>query len=201
MFKRLLSIQLLLLFSISSAYSLGYMPPRTVPTPVAEVQDEEVIKKIDKIEVYKYERKLKLLVKKDGDYDVYKTYPIMLGFSPIGHKVQEGDGKTPEGKYTIGYKNPKSKYHLSLHVSYPNKADREYAESLGVSPGGDIMVHGMPNDAAAWGRSLGLSVVEEIIYQILYLQDWTQGCIAVSNEAIREIYELTESKTPIEIFP
>ena len=138
----------------------------------------------DKILVEKAKRKLHLLSKGK----VFKTYKVSLGPNPKGHKVRQGDGRTPEGSYVIDYKNDKSKFHLSLHISYPNREDRQWAKTLGVSPGGDIMIHGLPN---GWG-GLGKSHL---------LHDWTEGCIAVTNTEIEEIWGLTPIGTRIEIRP
>jgi murein L,D-transpeptidase YafK len=117
-----------------------------------------------------------------------KTYRIALGGSPEGHKEQEGDSRTPEGRYTIDSKNPKSSFHLSLHISYPGKRDRAHARRNGVSPGGAIMIHGTPDYLAALG-AVGV------------VPDWTAGCIAVTNAEIEEIYRAVKIGTPIVIKP
>ena len=109
-----------------------------------------------------------------------RNYRIELGFAPLGHKRQEGDGRTPEGQYFIDRKNPRSNFHLSLGVSYPNRADVARAQAQGVEPGGDIFVHGQ--------RRL---IVDKS------LPDWTAGCIAVSNREIEEIYAMVRLGTPI----
>ncbi len=96
----------------------------------------------------------------------------------MGPKRQEGDGRTPEGRYAIDWRNAKSKYHLSLHISYPDAADVARAREAGVDPGGDIMIHGFPDGARREG-------------------DWTQGCIAVTDEEMDEIWGLVEEGTPI----
>ena len=115
-----------------------------------------------------------------------RTYRgIQLGDAPHGHKQFEGDEKTPEGRYTIDYRNPESSYHLSLHISYPGAADRAYAEERQRSPGGEIFIHGQPN-AMVLGRMPG---------------DWTDGCIALSNAEIDEIWAAVPDGTPIEIRP
>ncbi len=116
----------------------------------------------------------------------YREYDISLGDSPIGHKEQEGDERTPEGSYVIDYRNPESKYHLSLHIDYPRQQDVEHARKKGVSPGGNIFIHGVPNGMeSASGKLAG--------------RDWTDGCIAVSNQEIEEIWRLVRDGTPIEI--
>ena len=113
---------------------------------------------------------------------VLRAYRISLGPDPVGHKLQEGDGRTPEGRYTIDRRNPKSKYHLALHISYPDDGDIARAQQAGVAPGGDIMIHGLKDGE-------------------LNPSDWTQGCIAVTNEEMDEIWSLVPDGTPIEIFP
>ncbi len=108
---------------------------------------------------------------------------LQFGDAMYGHKQFEGDERTPEGRYTIDTRNPDSSFHLSLRVSYPNAADRAFAASRGMDPGGDIFLHGQPNAMAA-GRMEG---------------DWTDGCIALSNEEIAELYELVADGTVIDI--
>lgn len=139
---------------------------------------------VDEILVLKNARRL-ILIK---DRKQIKKYRISLGSNPIGHKTQEGDGKTPEGRYTIDYRNPKSKYHLSLHISYPNNADEAQAKRRRVSPGGDIMIHGLPNGFGSMG-------------EFQKYADWTQGCIAVTDEDIEELWRAVPNGTPIEIRP
>lgn len=113
---------------------------------------------------------------------VLKTYDIDLGFEPLGDKKIEGDGKTPEGRYFIDRRNPNSKFHLSLGISYPNAADRAEARRLGKSPGGDIFIHGKPNP---FRRDT----------------DWTWGCIAVTNREMEDVYAMVRNGTPIQINP
>ena len=121
-----------------------------------------------------------------ADGRAYRTITgLQLGDSPQGHKHFQGDERTPEGHYTIDYANPESSYWLSLHISYPNDADRAYAEARGRSPGGAIFIHGQPNWLPA-GRLPG---------------DWTDGCIALSNAEIEELWRLVPDGTPIEIRP
>ena len=109
-----------------------------------------------------------------------KKYRVDLGFAPLGHKVVEGDGKTPEGVYLIDRRNPDSSFHLSLGISYPNARDIEAARALDQSPGGDIFIHGQPN---------GVYRVDD--------EDWTNGCIAVRNRQMEEIYAMVRIGTPI----
>jgi len=117
-----------------------------------------------------------------------KTYKIALGKNPVGHKVMEGDKRTPEGTYFIDARNENSKYHLALHISYPDAIDAMKARSLGSSPGGSIMIHGT-GDEYEWMGNLHASI------------NWTDGCIAVTNEEIEEIWNLVPVGTPIEIRP
>ncbi len=115
-----------------------------------------------------------------------KTYDgLQFGDAPIGHKQFEGDERTPEGLYTIDTRNPASAYHLSLRISYPSAQDRAFAEAQGRPPGGDIFLHGQPNALLA-GRMPG---------------DWTDGCIAFSNQEIEELWGAIPDGTPIEIRP
>ena len=138
----------------------------------------------DQIVVEKSNRKL-LLMKKNK---VIKKYKISLGRNPNGHKEKQGDFKTPEGTYIIDHRNPNSKYHLSLHISYPNEKDKNFALAQGVSPGGDIMIHGIRNGLGLIGR-------------LHTLFDWTQGCIAVTNPEIKEIWNAVPKETKITITP
>jgi murein L,D-transpeptidase YafK len=140
--------------------------------------------KADRIVVLKSRRVLELL--KDGK--VVKTYPIALGEHPRGAKHSVGDGRTPEGTYYIDARQPHSRYHLALHISYPNAADTAQAVSAGRDPGGNIMIHGLP----AWYRGPD----PERFYK-----DWTDGCVSVGDAAIEEIYAAVDVGTPIEIKP
>ena len=137
---------------------------------------------IDKVFVDKSARTLQLL----SDDKVIKSYHIALGGNPIGHKQQQGDQRTPVGKYTLDYKNEKSGYYRSIHVSYPNTADKARAKSRGVSAGGDIMIHGQKNGFGAFG----------ILNQ---QRDWTEGCMAVTNDEMDEIMAAVKIGTAIEI--
>jgi len=117
-----------------------------------------------------------------------KTYKVALGSDPVGPKTQHGDHKTPEGSYILDRRNEHSQFHRSIHISYPNLKDQERAQKLGVAPGGDIMIHGLPN-AQHWIGSLHR------------LYDWTDGCIAVTDEEMDEIWRAVPDGTPIEIQP
>ena len=138
----------------------------------------------DKILIEKKERRLTLISKGK----VLKTYKIALGGNPNGPKERQGDNKTPEGTYIIDSRNRDSRYHLSLHISYPNEKDKKRARELGVSPGGDIMIHGIKN---------GFSFVGDSHAEV----DWTKGCIAVTDEEIEEIDKLAPHGTVVEIRP
>lgn len=117
---------------------------------------------------------------------IIASYDISLGGAPEGHKTQEGDQKTPEGTYALDYKNENSSFYRSMHVSYPNAVDRAQADKRGVSPGGMIMVHGQRN---------GFGWLSSIMQHF----DWTDGCIAITNDEMDEFMELVEPGTPIEI--
>lgn len=138
----------------------------------------------DRVLVEKSARRLTLL--REGR--VLATYPVSLGFSPIGHKQREGDGRTPEGLYSIAYRNPLSVAHLSLKVSYPNEADTLAARDGGYEPGGDIMIHGIMNGLSWLGR-------------LHRLRDWTSGCVGVANDEMEDIYARVNVGTPVELRP
>jgi murein L,D-transpeptidase YafK len=139
---------------------------------------------VDKIVVHKSKREM-IVLKNDS---ILKIYKIALGSNPIGKKQFQGDMKTPEGEYTINSKNPQSAYFLNLGISYPNANDLNFAKRNNKSAGGDIKIHGLPNGSGAIGRAHLLS-------------DWTHGCIAVTNEEIKELYESVPIGTPIQILP
>jgi murein L,D-transpeptidase YafK len=143
-----------------------------------------VPEKADRIEVRKAARVMTLL--RDGK--VLKTYRVALSRVPVGPKEREGDHKVPEGQYVVDTKNSRSRFHLALHISYPNTRDREHARKLDVRPGGNIEIHGL-DSKLAWVRGLHRQV------------DWTDGCIAVTNTEIEEIWQLVSVGTPAEIFP
>ena len=138
----------------------------------------------DKVIVEKEKRKLHLL----WNDTIFQTFDIALGSAPVGDKEKEGDFKTPEGHYVLDTRNPNSNYFMAIHVSYPNAKDLQEARQKGVSPGGQIMIHGQPNRP---------------IYSAAYYKtkDWTNGCIAVSNSDIIDIWLMTPNNTPIEILP
>ena len=138
----------------------------------------------DKVVVIKSERRL-LLVRSGA---VIGAYRIALGHEPVGPKAREGDGRTPEGSYRLDWRNARSRFYKSIHISYPSRADRARARRDGVSPGGDIMIHGLPNGYA-------------IIGSVHAGWDWTEGCIAVTNREIDQIWSAVADGTPIEIRP
>jgi murein L,D-transpeptidase YafK len=120
-----------------------------------------------------------------ADGKVLRVYSnVALGDMPVGHKEFQGDERTPEGRYIIDYGNPQSRYFLSLHINYPNENDRAHARAHGRSPGGAIFIHGQPNGAPDGSRIVG---------------DWTDGCIALSDAEMAELWQIIPNGTPIEI--
>jgi murein L,D-transpeptidase YafK len=138
----------------------------------------------DHILVLKKERKLELL----SEGKVIKTYKVALGSDPIGPKTRQGDHRTPEGVYLLDFRNVHSQFYKSIHISYPSGHDRALARQMGVSPGGDIFLHGLPNGYGAIGAAHRL-------------RDWTDGCIAVTDEEIDEIWKIVPDGAHIEIRP
>lgn len=160
------------------AGGLGGCATKPPPKPAPRFVDTVVVKKGD--------RKLQLI---KGNA-VYREYHIALGANALGHKVQEGDERTPEGEYILDWRNPSSTYYKSIHVSYPNTMDSAVARSLGVKPGGMIMIHGRPN------------YITSPRIQLEYdRRDWTNGCIAVTDQEMDEIWSLVRDGTPIRITP
>ena len=154
-----------------------YLAP--APTPSAL---PPIIGAVDRIVIEKAARRMVLV--QDGQE--LRAYRIALGFSPLGDKERQGDGRTPEGLFRIDRRNDQSAYHLSLGLDYPQPEDRARAQAGGYDPGGDIMIHGQPN-------ALGDDVVLK--------GDWTAGCIAVSNAEMREIWAATDADTLVEVRP
>jgi murein L,D-transpeptidase YafK len=138
----------------------------------------------DYVLVIKSERRLYLL--QNGD--VFASFRVAFGNNPTGHKEQQGDERTPEGRYLLDHKNPYSDYYKSIHISYPNNEDRQRALKQGVDPGGDIMVHGQRNGYERW----------ETFTQLV---NWTNGCIALKNSDMDFVWEAVKVGTPIEIRP
>lgn len=143
---------------------------------------------IDKIEIFKKDRILLAYHREKDKLIILKKYKIALGRNPIGPKEQQGDNKTPEGPYTIKRKNSNSSFYLSLEISYPNKQDKLRAQKKGVHPGNNIMIHGIMNGLGWIGKTH-------------LLTDWTKGCIALTNEEIKEIFDNTPVGTPVIIYP
>ncbi|RNC72798.1 MAG: hypothetical protein ED859_01615 [Desulfuromonadales bacterium] len=138
----------------------------------------------DRVVVIKSERRLMLL--KNGE--VLKSYEVALGKEPVGHKRRQGDKRTPEGVYVLDRRNAGSRFHRSIHISYPNRDDILNARKQGVAPGGDVMIHGLPK---------GMEKLEELHTVV----NWTNGCIAVTNAEMDEIWRHVPDGTPIEIRP
>jgi murein L,D-transpeptidase YafK len=138
----------------------------------------------DRVLVLKRERTLQLL--RQGK--MIRSYKVALGGDPIGPKTRQGDHKTPEGLYVLDSRNAHSRFYKSIHISYPSSREREAARQRGVSPGGDVFVHGLPNGYGWVGSSHRL-------------KDWTDGCIAVTNAGMDDIWQAVADGTPIEIRP
>ena len=172
--------------SAVAALVFWFAAPIRSTTTVAEPSEAPLPENavIDRLVVHKSKRTMSAYSKGK----LLKTYPIALGKQPVGHKHFEGDGKTPEGKYRINDRNPNSAYHKNLGVSYPNDADKAYAAAQGKSPGGLIKIHGIKN---GWG-SIGKKHLQ---------RDWTNGCIAVTDEEIDELYRSVKHNAEIEILP
>jgi hypothetical protein len=145
---------------------------------------QDPLPQADLIVVRKSERRLFLM--RDGQ--VLRSYRVALGLNPVGHKERSGDFRTPEGRYRIERRNPRSDFFLSMQVSYPNARDAANARRNGWAPGGSIMIHGLPNEPR-----------KDADYYAT--QDWTDGCIAVSNAEMLEIWMFVSNNTPIEIEP
>ena len=151
-----------------------------LPNPLSAGEFPEA----DQVVVEKGARKLHLM--QNGTS--FRTFDIALGIQPDGDKEREGDFRTPEGRYLLDVRNSNSEFFLSIHISYPNRMDRRLARQEGVEPGGAIMIHGQPNDPTK----------SEAYYQT---QDWTNGCIALSNSDMIDIWLMTGENTPIDIRP
>ena len=138
--------------------------------------------KADAVLVYKSERLLMLL--RAGE--IIGHFKIALGRNPIGPKTSEGDARTPEGRYYLDWRNPDSRFYRSMHISYPSPKDLAHSHRSGASPGGNVMIHGLPNDP----------LQAELVWD-----DWTDGCIAVANEAMDAIWSAVDDGTVIVIRP
>lgn len=173
--KRL--VRLFLVIAILLGLWLLWPQPKLPLPPLAPLTEQ-----VDHILIEKSARRL--TVYRNGQS--IRSYDIALGFAPEGDKEQEGDGKTPEGFFTINRRNPNSSYHLSLGINYPLPEDKTRAQAAGVSPGGDIFLHGQPNKLPS---------------AITLPGDWTAGCIAVANLEIEELWRITPNGTSVEIRP
>ena len=170
--RRIAAVALLLIVTVFCLYQ--FLPEESL-LPGAQV-DRVVVQKASRtMTLYQNGRAL-------------KAYKISLGKEPIGPKARAGDGRTPEGNYALDFRNTQSRFHKSLHISYPSAADRAAAQQLGANPGGDIMIHGLQNGLGWIGR-------------FHRFWDWTDGCIAVTNSEIEEIWRSVRDGTPIEIYP
>jgi len=147
-------------------------------------QQQQALEQANSIRILKKEHLMELL----SNGKVIRTYQVALGSGGLAPKQREGDARTPEGHYVIDSRNAASAYHKALHISYPDAADRKRAVKLGVSPGGAVMIHGLPNGKGWVGPGHRL-------------YDWTLGCIAVTDEEIDEIWRLVPVGTPVEIRP
>jgi len=145
---------------------------------------EDSVTKADQVVVVKSQRTLTLL----SHGKALRAYKVALGASPVGAKEQQGDHKTPEGHYILDHRNAKSRFYKSIHVSYPNEQDKQKASQRGVAAGGDIMIHGLPNGFGWLGAT----------HRTL---DWTDGCVAVTDAEMDEIWGLVPDGTPLEIRP
>ncbi len=138
----------------------------------------------DRVIVLKSQRILMLM----SQGKVLKSYKIALGGNPTGPKTRQGDHRTPEGSYILDRRNPKSRFYRSIHISYPDDKDRANASKLGVSPGGDVFIHGLPN-GFGWLEKSHLAM------------DWTDGCVAVTDGEMDEIWRAVPDGTAIDIKP
>src|SRR5215510_353869 len=172
--RKLLSVMGVIFVFVGVIFTYANWPVKPLPSGT----------KADSVLVLKGERKLILLL---NDQKV-KEYSIALGGKPIGKKIMEGDERTPEGRYKLDYRNLKSIAHLSIHISYPDQNDISQARAKGVSPGGAVMIHGLPKGFGYLGR----------LHRLL---DWTDGCIGVTNPEMEEIWRCVPEGAAIEIRP
>ena len=185
-FSNLILLLLLLSTSALADYQDFTLIMEPVKTKVyGEAQNRQKKEYVEYVLVRKKERMLYLY---SGD-EIVKAYTIGLGKQPEGHKQQEGDSRTPEGLYTLDWRNPNSKFFRSIHVSYPNKNQLLAAREAGINPGGEIMIHGQPTN---WSERIKLTFKDT---------DWTEGCIALENQDMLEIWNLVRDGTPIKIEP
>ncbi|MCH4243090.1 L,D-transpeptidase family protein [Acinetobacter gerneri] len=193
-YKLVLAALIVILLSVSLYAYKSYnrfIPTTNIALQTLTQQQMADIRKqtpITELRVYKSKRILELV----SHDQIIRTYPMRLGFDPLGHKKQEGDGKTPEGRYSLDWRNPNSAFYKSFHISYPNEQDKAQAKARGVSPGGDVMIHGSTT-----------SKISNLTEMMNYLpqKDWTFGCIAIRNVDIDELWTLVDDHTPIIIYP
>jgi len=183
-----IAVGLLLIISVNINADIEDTPLFMEPVKTQVLKksgSEELDSFVDYVLVRKKLRKLYLY----SGGEIVKQYNIALGKQPKGHKQKEGDSRTPEGLYTLDWRNPNSKFFRSIHVSYPNVVQTRSAKEAGVNPGGEIMIHGQPSD---W--------TERIKLTFNYF-NWTEGCIALENQDMIEVWDLVRDGTPIKIDP
>ena len=171
-------------FSLATECNEFFLAKAKPKTIMKKYSDTLLKQTVDSIAVFKKQREMGVF----GAGKLLKTYHVCLGFTPVGAKHFEGDGKTPEGRYAITCKNRYSEYHKSLCISYPNGRDRDFARKAGKSPGGNVMIHGLPNG-------------EGNRKQDYIDDDWTWGCIALTNEEIDDLFEHVADNAPILLMP
>ncbi len=167
---------------VAAILSASLLPALAADTQIGAQNELRAEAPVDLIIIEKSNREMTLY--RDGA--VVQSYRIALGFAPSGDKKREGDGKTPEGRYKIDFKNPNSQFHLSLRISYPDTDDRAAAKARGDDPGGDIFIHGTPGMRTPYAASARI-------------RDWTHGCIAVTENEIEEIWRLVPVGATVEI--
>ncbi len=195
-------VLLFILFALAAGSLLLFLPGRSCPplpnaeveravrekvppcTPAPPATTMTVAMTVDRVLIRKGARRLTLFC----NGKAIKTYRVALGSNPLGKKTTKGDGRTPEGCYIIDRRKADSRYHRALHISYPNEEDKRQAAARGVSPGGDIMIHGLKNGMGWVGKGHRL-------------QDWTKGCVAMTNKEIDEIWRMVMDGTTVEIVP
>ncbi len=178
----------LLAFGLACAYAKPHSPSKATARTQADTRTSDsgatAALLADRVVVRKSERQMYLM----RGTTVLRSYRVALGLNPVGPKEQEGDSRTPEGHYQLTRRNPRSEYFLSIQVSYPNDKDLQRAKRNRLTPGGAIMIHGLPNDLRR----------EPSYYE---KRDWTDGCIAVSDSDMLEIWLMTPQDVPIDILP
>ncbi len=168
--------------ALALAGLLGLTGCASAPPPVSH----KTPGRVDQVVVRKSQRQIELYSRGE----IVRKYRVALGGSPNGHKYREGDQRTPIGDYVLNWRNPNSNYYKAIHISYPNERDKLVSRQLGYNPGGNIMIHGLPN-----------YIQSESMRRLYTNTDWTHGCIAVQNHEIDEIWKLVPDGTPIRILP